>query len=158
MAKTKIQAGAEIDTLTLEELEKGLSRGTREWFQEEARGVSTFEIRDAAVVALSAVTLPASTSIGYGPDSGTAWAVQRITAAGLGTNDVLKIYRDAITDVNFVGQCTAASPVFKPGSKGLILRGGQRLVMNGTSLAATGFVSVNGEGIEIAETDIYKLL
>lgn len=156
MPKTKLRAGEEVETLSREEMEHALAKSTREWFQEQSRGVSTFEIQDAAAVASTAVTLPSGVSVGYGPDTGFAWEVKRLTAAGLGTNDILKVYRDVIGDMNFVGQMTATSPVFKPGC--LILRGGQRLVFNGTGLTATGFISVNGEGFEVAEPDLYKLL
>jgi hypothetical protein len=158
MAKTKLRAGEEIDTLSREELRQELSKQARDLLQEQARGVSTFDFQDAAAVAGGLIVLPSGSSLGYGPEAGFCWAVQRISVAGLATNDVVGIYRDAVVDKNFVGQVTSTSPVFKPGSKGLILRGGQRLLLSGGSLAATGFISVNSEGIEIAETDLYKLL
>lgn len=158
MATTKLRAGEEIDVLTAPELEKHLDRQTKDWFQEQARGVSTFHIQDSAVVSGAAVTFPPSGSIGYGPDPGFAWAVTRLTVGNLGTNDVIKVFWDTTAPGNFVAQITAAAPALFIGNKNLILRGGKRLVLSGSGLAATGAVFLTGEGMELAETDIFKLL
>lgn len=156
--KTKLAAGQEIETLTPAELATHLDTQTKDWFQEQARGVSTFQIKDSAAVSTGTATFPTGTSEGYGPDAGFAWAITRLSVNNLATNDVVKIFRDAVAPGNFVGQATAAAPVAQFGTKGLILRGGQGLILQGTGLAATGFLFLTGEGIEIAETDIYKLL
>lgn len=159
MATAKLRAGEEIDVLTAPELEKHLNAQTREYFQEQARGVSTFHIQDSATVSGAAVTFPPSGSVGYGPDPGFAWAITRLAVNNLSTNDVIKVFWDsAAAPGNFVAQLTAAAPVLFIGSKNLILRGGRRLVLSGTGLAATGALFLTGEGMEIAETDVYKLL
>lgn len=158
MATTKLRAGEEITTLTADELAQHLDRQTADWFREQARSVSTFHIQDNAIISGGTATLPAGTSIGYGPDTGFAWAVVRLTAGNLAAADVVKVYWDAVAAGNFVGQLTGASPSLNFGSKGLILRGGRRLILQGTGLTATGSLYLTGEGMEIAESDIYKLL
>jgi hypothetical protein len=67
---------------------------------------------------------------------------------------VLKVYLNGTT---YVGQITASAN-FAPGSKGCVLRGGDFLVVKGSSLTATGDIVVNGEAAQAAELDIYKLL
>lgn len=158
MAKTKLAAGQEIETLTPAELEKHLDAQTRDSFREMARGVSTFQVKDSALISTAIATFPTGTSEGYGPDTGFAWAVTRLSVNNLATADVVKIYRDAVADGNYVGQVTGANPVAQFGTKGLILRGGQGIILRGTGLTATGYLYLTGEGMEIAETDIYKLL
>jgi hypothetical protein len=153
MPKAQLKANGHVETLNQAELEAALSKTTAAWFQELARGFTTARFGNTSTVAAGAVQVPAlGSSDVFGPDDGFAWRVGRISADGLSTNDVLKVYRNGTA---YVGSITATSNL-SPG-KGLILRGGEFLVITGASLTATGDITVTGEAISASELDIYKL-
>lgn len=153
----KLQAGREVDVLTKEELQAGLTANTASWFQEKARGLSTARFDGDGTIATGAVLIPGPSQGTIGPDVGFAWAVQRITADGLSANDVLVVYRNSVTARNRLGIITAAQS-YHPGSKGTILRGDERIIITGASLTATGDITINGESTEVTEADLYKIL
>lgn len=156
--KFKLHAGSEVDVLTKEELKAGLTDNTASWFQEMARGMSTARFdATAAVDGSAALAIPANGQTTIGPDIGFAWALQRITADGLTTNDVLVVYRNSVTPANRLGIITPTQN-FHPGGKGALLRGRERVMITGTALTATGDITVNGEAIEVAESDLYKII
>lgn len=158
MPKSQLKAHSYIETLNQAELVEALTKQTTTWFQETARGFTTARFSSSATVASNAVMVPSNDDQTFGPDQGYAWAVQRVSAQGLSTNDVLKVWRnDENSPYNFLGYITATSN-FAPGSKGVILRGGEKLIVTGASLGATGDISVNGEAVQASELDIYKLL
>ena len=158
--KQKIEAGGVFDFTTPGELEEKLNIITRQSDQERARGVQPWRGEGTAAVAADAVTIPAVGSMELiGIDPGWAVFVYSARAQGLGAGDVLKIYRNVgAVDLKFVGQCTAAEPTASFGSKGLLLKGGEQLIFVGASLTATGNISVNAEGIQVPETDLYKMV
>ena len=155
MAKFSLRHGSTADTLTREELREELDTAVKQWWQEASRGSTTARFSASAAVASTAVTLPATGAERLGPDIGFAWAVQRITAYGLSTNDVLSVYRNSSIDSNFIGIITPTSP-FHIGKLGLILRGDEQIIVTGTSLTATGTITINGDALQTAELDIYK--
>jgi hypothetical protein len=154
--KTKITHGAEIETLTPAELKAGLTATTASWFQEMARGLSTARFTSTATISGAAVTFPPPGETRIGPEVGFAWAVQRVSAYGLDSADVLQVFRNVAVPETYLGQITTASPMTL-GSKAVILRSDERLVITGTSLTATGTIAVNGEAVELPEMDLYKL-
>lgn len=160
--KQRVEAGAVFDFTTPGELEEKLNVVTRQSAQERARGVQPWRGEGSAPVAGTDVTIPAPGSMELiSIDPGWAVYVYAARAQGLGTGDVLRIYRStggAVTDLKYVGQCTDADPVASFGSKGLLLKGAEQLVFVGTGLAATGDVSVNAEGTQVPETDLYKMV
>jgi hypothetical protein len=160
MAITKIQAGAEIDAVSPQELQTHLDRYIQDWYQEKARGVLTFRIDSTATVTgAGALSVPATAQPPIGPKGGYAWAVQSGRVQGLLSGDSLSLFRNSSqTPGNFVGQLSAAAPAVTFGSKGLILRGEEKLLVVGASLMATGDVTVNFEGVEVPDADLYKLL
>jgi hypothetical protein len=154
MPKTRMGAGSEVETLSQAELEAVLTKQTAAYFQEQARGYTTARFGNTSTPSAGAVTIPAvGSSDTFGPDKGFAWRVGRISADGLGANDTLKVYRNGTV---YVGSITASSNL-SPG-KGLILRGGETLVVVGTSVGATGDITVNGEAVSVAELDLFKIL
>lgn len=157
MAEFTIRNNSKINLLTQEELSTELDRVTVNLTQEAARGVTTDRFFSVATVAAGALSLPANDQQKIGPTLGFAWAVQRVTAAGLGTTDVLAVYRNSVSAFNLLGVVTASSSLHV-GSKGIILRGGETLYLAGSSLSAIGDIAVNGEVIEVPELDLYKLL
>lgn len=154
--KFKLHAGSTIDTLTQDELKAGLTQNTTSWFQERARGIYCPRFDATATVATATISLPGPGKNNIGPQIGYAWDVRRITADGLAAADVLIIYRNSVTPANRVGRITDAAPY--SGSKSCIMRGDERLIITGASLTATGDITINGDAIEVAETDLWKLL
>lgn len=158
MARHTITNGGTFEVLNRAELTAALDKQTIDWFQEQARGLSTARFDGQAVVASAAVTIPAAGSPNrLGPKMGFAWAVQRVTAVGLLTGDTLGVYRSALTPHNFLGVLTPTTSLHI-GSKSIILRSDENLVITGNSLSATGDIVITGEAIEVPETDLFKLL
>lgn len=160
--KQKIQPGAEFDFTTPGELAEHLNIITRQTAQERARGVQPWRADGTAAVSGTDVQIPAiGSNETLGIDPGWAVYVYAARVFGLGTNDVITIYRgtgNVVEGQKFVGQMTAAVPQISFGSKGLLLKGGEQLTFSGTGLAATGDIVVNAEGTQVPETDLYKLI
>lgn len=157
MAVFELKAGKKADMLNQEELKHHLDQQTVSWFQEMARGMSTARFGAFVTPSQGMVLIPGPGGSPIGPEVGFCWAVQRITAHGLGENDVLTVYRNSPTPTNMLGVITAARSLH-PGSKGAILRGDERLYILGSGLVSTDEISVNGESLEVGESDLYKLL
>ena len=159
MALTKI-GNTHLDLLNHHELKEGLTAHQHNWFAERARGVKTLQIPvSVASVVSNNVTIPAAGQTPIGPRPGFTWAVKRLTAGGLATNDVLNVYLNVVNDMNLVGVLTSAAPSLFPGELGIILQEGDVLVFhNPSSLAATGDIAVNGQVIEVPTTDVWKIV
>lgn len=162
MPQTKIQPGYTIETLNAEELRHELRNAvdhhTQATFREQARGFDHVPFDGVATIAGGAVAFPSTSDIPIGPKTGYAWSVRRFSADGLAAADVLKIYRNTISPRHFVGQILGTTGYFAPGSKALILRAGDTLHFSGAGLTATGDITVNGEAIVVAESDLYKII
>lgn len=155
--KTRLGANVELDVLNQHELRAHLDAQTTSWFQERARGETTERFDATGTVVTGAVTIPAvGDKQKLGPQKGFLWKVERITADGLGSGDVLFVYRNSVQPRNKIGYITAASS-FPIGGKPPILRGDEKLVITGASLTATGDITINGEAAEVAEADFWKL-
>ena len=155
--KQTIKAGAEFEYTDPRETRQIMTEVVKEFFTEEARGITIWRDDREVDVASTDVTIPVQGDEPFGTNPGFAILVQYARTAGLASGDILKIYRNVVTDKNFLGQLTFADPVIKFGGKGLILKGGEHLVFSGAGLTATS-VSVNAEGIEIPEVDLYKMV
>jgi hypothetical protein len=156
--KTVIAPGAVIETATPQEMGEHLSRVLQQQFAERARGLTTFRFDHTDTVAAGAVRLPAPGEQEEGPRNGFIWQLGSIRAWGLGTGDVLSIWRNNANEPrNFLGQVTAATP-WITFHKLTFIKGGEKLIVTGSSLTATGDITVNGEGAEAGELDFYKLL
>lgn len=156
--KQKIQPGGTFDFATPGEVKEHIDHLVANLFQERARGIAIWREDREADVAAGAVTIPpvgAATTIGANP--GFAVLVQAARAAGLNSGDSLTVYRGAIVDKNVVAYLSSTTPVVGFGTKGLILKGGETLTVVGASLTATA-VTVNFEGIEVPEPDLYKMV
>ena len=157
MAKYTIKNNSEIELLTQKELEQSLTKTAEALMQEQARGLGTFRFNSQGTISGGIINLPGATgNTPMGPEAGFAWAVQRISCDGLGTSDVLKVYRNVATPAQFLGILTATT-YLRPG-KGIVLRSDEQLVVFGTGLTATGDLVVNGEGLEVGELDLFKIL
>lgn len=94
--------------------------------------------------------------LGEGPPTGFAWAVQRITVAGLAAADIVSLYRavastSAQTADNLLTIVTGAAPTWHPGRTGLILQDGERITAAGSGLTASGQVTLTGEVIQLEQ-------
>ncbi len=159
MAKTVIAPGAVIDTPTAAEMAEHLGKAARQWFAEQARGVTLFRFDHTDTVSGSAITIPAAGEQIEGPRAGFVWVVAAVRAQGLATGDVLNIWRNNAKEPrNFLGTVTAAAPATVFSAKSVILKGGEKLIFTGASLMATGDITVNGEGLEAGEVDLYKIV
>lgn len=157
--RTEIKAGAFLDAVSPTELATHLDRFTADWYQEKARGITIARFDSFGTVASTAVTIPpVGAAEPIGPFKGFAWLVQSIRVSGLATGDVISIYRNVANGNKFVGTMTFSVPYIGFGSKGLILLGEEKLVFAGASLTASGDITVNGEGIQCPEPDLYKLI
>ena len=160
MAMFKLKANADVDLINRDELHEVFAHHVgqvQHWFQEMARGFSTARFYADGVPSAGAISMPSPGQETVGPNEGFAWSVQRVSAFGLGTSDVLNIFRNDTSAVNYIGSLTANNP-FIPNDKGFILRSGERLYFTGTGLTATGDLVVNGEALEVSELDLYKVL
>jgi hypothetical protein len=154
----KLKAGSEVDVLTKDELRAGITEGTKSWFQERARGVSTARFQATGTPDGSGnLVLPGPGERPMGPEVGFAWTVQRITADGLADGDVLVVYRNSATPSNRMGIITP-DRFFHAGSKGALFRGDERIIITGAGLTATDDVTINGEAIDVSESDLYKVI
>lgn len=154
--KQTVKPGAEFDFVTPTEMVEHLNVITRQSAQEAARGVAVWRDWRSADVAGGAVTIPTVSQDPFGVDIGMAVFVQNARAAGLAAGDTLSLYRNTVADTSFLGLFTSTAPAIRFGGRGLILKGGEKLIFTGAALTATT-VTVNAEGIMVPETDLYKL-
>ncbi len=160
MPIVEMKPGAKFNFLDHKELTSALDTHTASWFREMARGLKHMQlpVQLGTVVSQNA-TIPGVGGEAVGPRPGFVWAIQRLSITGLATNDVIGIYRNTADPMNYLGQLTSTTTTVYPGDKGLLLKDGDRLVLqNIGNLAATGQLVVTGEFIECAEIDIWKII
>lgn len=159
MARTTIAPRNVIETVTEQELVHHLDRYTENWFQEKARGVTTFRTQAIdTVTTAGAITLPGPNEDAIGPNMGFVWLLHVLRVFGLTAGDSLTVYRNSANPGNYLATLSAANPVFTFSNKSCILKGDEKLIITGAGLLTTGDVAVNGEGSECAELDLYKIL
>lgn len=163
MTQVKIQAGATFETTTPKEVDQLVRTAYSESFQEMAEGVKPMRFSANATVADTGVTIPKllSGEVPLGPQPGYVWVIQRVSAYNLSTNDVLQVHRsnadNTVDGSTFYGNLTASSGYLRIGGRGMLLYGGESLVLVGTGLSATGNIQVNGEGIEVPSHLLWKV-
>ena len=157
MAKQELKAGAVLETTTPEETRHMLVRGIQDWFQERARGLDAWRFEATDTVVSSALTIPGTGDDGIGPQPGFVVMLFALHTSPLNTADTLTVWRNRSNPGRRLAQLTNAAPDVFPG-KGIVLRGGEKLIVTGSSLMTTGDVTVSGEGVICADTDLYKLI
>lgn len=159
--KVKIQAGAEIDTLTADEL-KGV---LRDWMVEAMRGPIPKRFSAQATIAANAFTLDGQNNTGaLGPEAGMVWLVTRVAVTGLtNATDPSTLYVNGTQPWNVV----LPSLTGVAGSTGyhefpaaqVMLTGNDRLILASTgAIAATGTVTLTGTAWEMPIGLVWKLL
>lgn len=160
MAETMLRAGATVDLLNHHELRKTLAEQIAQTQAEFAIGVKPMRFQATGTVSGAAVTIPAAQNmqLKLGPSEGFIWKVERISAYGLATGDVLQVHRTVTDGSAFLGNLTAAQGYLHIGGEGMLLYGGEFLTLTGSSLTATGQLVVNGEGIEVPSLMLWKIV
>jgi hypothetical protein len=99
----------------------------------------------------------------WGPNTGYAWAITRLSVFGLAGADAMLIYRgfSGAADVqpqNIVAPpLTVTAPTFNPGKTGLILMPEQALVIGGTLTGASTY-TVSGNAIQVTLDRLSRFL
>jgi len=154
--KTRLQAGAELDLISKDEMREVLQTVQKDWFSQVARGDRYPRFSAAATIADSGFTIDGTqrTYERMGPAEGFVWAVQRIAVDGLTTytEDTL-----ATEPVALYLNDTGPSSLVHPALVGyhdfsqtqLVMYPGDTLVVVGADLTATGQVTVTGQAREL---------
>lgn len=160
--KTALRAGEVIETATPAEVRHEVHGVVSEWFQEQARGVLPWRF-DSAPVTVSGgkVTIPGTGDNQCGPNPGFCVMVHAIRIVGLASGDLVSVYRNStsgeLVDQDAMG-ATGTLLKLLQSSKALFLGSGEKLIFTGSSLTATGDITITCEGSEVPAPDAYKLL
>lgn len=186
MPKVKLDVGATVDFLNADELDEALARdraaGEAAEY-EKLRGIKYIRapriqgtVYNGTIGNPGGTTLPAGTlyaTLGgppWGPLQGYSWSVRRIAVGGLanvnGTNpDVVGIYRNANTSPP-MAQVTANSPVITFPTLGLVVHGGDSLLLghipnqvssNTSGTLAATYIAADFDVIEVPTEMLGKL-
>ena len=154
--KFKIQAGAEIDVATRREVREELEAVGAVWRGELARGLRW---RTASMIGAvdsgGALTLGASGDQWIGPPAGMVWACKRITVSAGYTpaTQTLSLYRGSTSDTALIiPDLSGYDQLFDEP-----LRGGERLVVAGSSLTASATITVTVLAREAPEFLAWRL-
>lgn len=154
--RTEMKAGAVLETTSPEEMRHQLERGVSDWFQERARGIQVWRFEATDTVASTSITIPGTGDELIGPARGFAVMIFALHTSTLNAADTLTVWRNRDEPGRRLAQLTNAIPDVFPG-KGIVLLGGENLVIDGSNLMTTGDITVSGEGVICPEPDIYKL-
>jgi len=155
--KVKIQAGAEIDTLTREELRAELTA----WRGEIGRGVK-FRKSSVTTVALAGnlFNTGGTKDTEIGPNAGMILAITSVWVSGAGFTagtDTFSVFVNEIAPSNL--RTSGLTRGKDWAQTGLVLVGNDRLFTSGTAAGAAGTaVAVAWSGIEVPEQLAWMLL
>ena len=157
--KTFFKVGAALDFLSPDEFKKHLGDKLHEAFAEFATGAKPMRFSASGTVVNSAVTIPGAQNgqLKIGPSAGFYWRVDRVSAYGLASGDVLEVHRTTTDGSMFLGYLPASTGYLDV-PEAPILQGGEYLLLVGSSLTATGQITVNGEAAEVTSLMYWKLL
>lgn len=136
-AGVDVDLAAQVGSLVMELKTERRRRSVFEQKMQQAiRSVPLLSIQQAAGTPATFASLDWVCKTGY------VWAVQRVTAKGLGSTDVVWVYRtdgsssNAAQDSNAAAQLTNGVPFWHPGRTGLVLQQGDGIVVQGTTTAS----------------------
>ena len=148
MAKFKIQAGAEIDVLTENEMRKGLKDFAASWMAETTRGDKYRRFSTFADISGAEVTIGAGAQPRIGPAEGFIWAVKRIALTNYDPSaETLALYLNSTESSAVVHPSLVVYNAFD--STQLVMYPGDTLVVYGSSLSSTGRVWLTGQAREL---------
>ena len=146
--KVKLEAGAEFDFLTKDELRKVLA----DWMVETVKGARPVRFSGMATIdAAHTVQLGGSSSSDptgtWGPDAGFVWTVRRLAVRGINPSaESLSLYINNESPLSLVRDTITGYVDFSTSE--LIVQGPEKLLLVGNSLNSTGNVFVSGAAIE----------
>ena len=146
----EIQAGVKVDLASPSDVRRIVSSELAGWRAEIARG-TRFRHPGALANADAGglLTLPPQNNP-LGPLEGFVWSVSAATVLGLTAAQVLNLYVNDVTGLMAKGTFTATANTVVFGDRGLVLNGGDRLVLNSPAvLTANGAYSVALEVTEL---------
>lgn len=161
MAKQKITANGDLDILTMGEVRTLI----REWHVDVAKGLRpiTFEATGTTDAAGRFSLGGATTLAGgqLGPAPSIWWAVDRIAVRvdGLPLATGFSVYHGQESSLNVVRDVPAVSDGFVSfPNRGLLLPGGNSMVIVGAGAGVTLPVTVSGAAIEIPQALLWRWL
>lgn len=149
MAKFKLMAGGEINTLTKEEIEPLLSGIMASWRTEILRAGKYRTFYATAAVSSASVDIRHGGDNVLGPEPGMLWSIKSVTIAGLSSGDVTTLYSHSDQICNLIGPATGNLVYQRFGSNELVLTSGGALRVSGSGLTATGNIVIYGRCYEI---------
>lgn len=151
MAEVKLAAGAKFDVLNRKELHEVLRTVTQDWFSQVSRGdrYKRFHASAAVDAIDSSVEIGGSgqPDSGLGPAPGFVWAVNRVGIGGLDSGDVVSLFINDSGPASLVRPGIDGYADFSSGQ--LVLYPGDVLMVTGTTLGATGDITVTGQAREL---------
>lgn len=160
--RTNLELGAILDTVSPDELDRIVRQAAADWQREEARAVKYLRFGPLqATINAAAFTFDGSGNSQAGPRAGFIWSIRRLLVTGLAagaTPDVINFYRNNPTG-RPVWQLNGNSFGTTFGKTELLLLDGETLSFaNSGSITATGTIGVDGDVVEIAAEQIWKLV
>lgn len=161
--KFKLQAGADLELLTKEEVRDVVHGVMQDWVQQAMIGPKMVEVyAQGTVTSAGALTIGGEsadlTAGNLGPQNGMLWSVKWTNVYGLQGADTLAMYKGPAVPSRLVRTDVAGYQRY--GSDELVVRGGTNLQFAGTGLAtpAGTVVVITGHVWELPQTMMYKLL
>lgn len=161
--KVKLQAGADLELLTKDEVRSVMQDFLQDWVQQSMIGPKRIEIYAQGTVASDgSLTIGGEsadlTSGNLGPQNAMVWAIKWLNASGLQVPDQLSLYRGPAVASRLVR--ADISGYTRYGSDELVIRGGSDMQFTGTALAtpANTVVVITGQAWEMPATMLYRLL
>jgi len=174
MAQQLVRGGAPLDIPTTAEIGDAVDGRLAAFYarqrdiedareRERARAVKWMRLPNIlrGTVASNAISFTIGNGFNLGPDQGYAWSVRRLAVTGLAsgaTPDVVNLFLHSGTNQPLLWQFTGNAPCATFGKLTLTITPGDRLeLVNSGNLAATGFIQLSGELIEVPMEMLWKL-
>lgn len=141
--RVKLEAGAEFDFLTRDELREAL----QDWMVEIKRGVRF--VRRTAAGTVDAGGLVTIQDDEMGPAGSITWAVTRLSVYGLAAAESLAVYVNEIAPSAFIGRVLGTTGVLVLDGPALPLVPLDRLIFSGSALTVAARIVVNVQAIEL---------
>lgn len=135
----RIDAGVKVDLATPAEVRQIVHGALSGWQEELMRGTKFRHPAAYGIAAAGGALLVDATSpTTVGPAEGFIWSISRITVTGLTAAQTLGVFVNDNSPMMAAGTFTATVNTIIYGDRGLVLNGGDRLVLNGVGLTAGG--------------------
>lgn len=157
MAKQKLQAGAELDILTKQEMASLL----REWMVDVARGARPVQIGSQAqadannVISVGGTITPTGGTLG--PKPGFWWAVTRLSVRVDSVPAAFSLYINEAHSHSHVRDIDGSANGYAAfGNNELLIGGSDQLLIRASGTSSTSIATVTGSAIEFPETLLWK--